>query len=96
MSSIAKLRQLLGTVMESKETDELIRYRILPRPDYPDFRYHWFSKEKGIEALLGFPDGEPSKPASILFWKDRGWTRNKAETWLKKHKYKFEPLGKAA
>ena len=28
----------------------------------------------------------------ILFKKDKGWTKNKAEEWLVSHKYEFEPM----
>ena len=76
---------------ESEETDQTFRYKLLPKKDSEILRYKWLSEPKGIQGLFGVADGT-SFISTLLFWKDRGWTRAKAEAWLKDRGYRYEPI----
>lgn len=78
-------------VTKPEETENFIHYPVRDSASFvqDSFRTITLSESKGIKAVIGKLKSDPNGPThtqQYLFDKDKGWTMEKAEAWVKEHK----------
>jgi hypothetical protein len=89
-----KVRETLRQVKEAilrevwDENENNIRYRVRNPASFQEdsLRTIWLSQDEGIRAVVGRLKGEEKNSIqSILFSKEKDWTLDKAQAWIKDH-----------
>jgi hypothetical protein len=82
---------LLGVHKDPEETENFVHIRVQDPADFVDgsFRTITISENEGIKAVIGKLKSDPSgstKVQKFIFDKSKGWTMEKAQTWVNQHK----------